>query len=168
MAEDKYFGAPNDFRNYIQHYGVKGMKWRRHTARNNDDDNRNDNNGDTIAGRAVDQLNNVLAGSHRHHIGQTIANGARNLVNRQIEHDRQEEFKNSARRTRNRMAAHKITRTLTEMGSRQERDRNQEASLDAARGLRNHFVARRIGRQLNDAASQEARNRQKRKRHKNS
>ena len=26
MAE--YYGAPNDFRNYLEHYGVKGMKWR--------------------------------------------------------------------------------------------------------------------------------------------
>ena len=26
MAE--YYGASNDFRNYLQHYGVKGMKWR--------------------------------------------------------------------------------------------------------------------------------------------
>lgn len=25
----EYYGAPNDFRNYLMHYGVKGMKWGR-------------------------------------------------------------------------------------------------------------------------------------------
>ena len=30
---EEYYGV-NDYRNYIQHYGVKGMKWRKRKAKN--------------------------------------------------------------------------------------------------------------------------------------
>ena len=124
MAE--YYGAPNDFRNYLEHYGVKGMKWHKRKAQNGDKENHNE----SWVDRAINDHHEMTARARRHHAGQAISGAIRSAVNRQIEADNERDRDRTERQARRRQTVHNIGRALTNAAAQQDHNRNQSRSVN--------------------------------------
>ena len=118
------FEAPNDYRNYLMHYGVKGMKWRNHRRSQMNPNYRLSSNRKTINDREMRQR----------HSDQEHEQSARNHQTRvdNINAERHHSAEDSHRRREaDRLAAEKHDEEKRRQQEALERHRQHEAEVRA-------------------------------------
>lgn len=137
----EYYGAPNDFRNYLQHYGVKGMKWGKHKRLN--DDNQT----------AIDRMQYYTSSdrtkeANRRNIGRNIAGAVRDAITTQQRNDNMSGASHRRNGVRNRISG----------AVRNAINTQQHNDAQSGRNVRRNALNSRIGSAVRNVISVQAGN----------